>query len=166
MADNNSERSINHRSIKLNMNLNRRKKVLFICTHNSARSQMAEGVINKKHSGRYEAFSAGTNPTNVNPYAIDVMREIGIDISKNKSKGIDEFRGVDFDYVVTVCDDAKEACPTFPGGKKYIHKSFLDPSSFNVSDVKKIDIFRQVRNEIIDWIDKTFVKESKKSLQN
>lgn len=147
------------------MNMTRRKKVLFICTHNSARSQMAEGVITKKHSERYEAFSAGTNPTNVNPYAINVMREIGIDISKNKSKAIDDFQGVDFDYVVTVCDDAKETCPTFPGGKKYIHKGFIDPSSFHGSDEKKIEIFRQVRDEIIDWIDKTFAKKSKKSLQ-
>jgi arsenate reductase len=147
------------------MNINRGKKVLFICTHNSARSQMAEGVINKLYGESYEAFSAGTNPTTVNPYAINVMREIGIDISKNRSKRIDEFQGVDFDYVITVCDDAKEACPNFSGGENYIHKSFIDPTSFNGSVEKKIEVFRQVRDQIIDWIDKTFIINGKKSLK-
>lgn len=148
------------------MNINRRKKVLFICTHNSARSQMAEGVINKLYGESYEAFSAGTNPTTVNPYAINVMREIGIDISKNRSKGIDEFQGVDLDYVITVCDDAKEACPNFSGGKKHIHKGFRDPSSLKGSDVKKTVVFKQVRGQIIDWIDKTFIINGKKSLKD
>ena len=90
-----------------------KKKVLFICTHNSARSQMAEGILRTLYGDRYEAYSAGTQPTKVNPYAIKVMSEIGIDISNHRSKSAEEFRGKEFDYVVTVCDNVKEACPFF-----------------------------------------------------
>ena len=105
-----------------------KQKVLFICTHNSARSQMAEGLLNALYGDRYEAYSAGTQPTEVNPYAIKVMAEMGIDISKHRSKSVEEFRGKKFDYVVTVCDHAKETCPFFPGGEKYLHQGFKDPS--------------------------------------
>jgi arsenate reductase len=108
-----------------------KKKVLLICTHNSARSQMAEGLLNHLYESKYEAYSAGTKPSTVNPYAINAMVEIGIDISKNRSKSIDEFQGMKFDYVITVCDNAKETCPFFPGGEEYLHKSFDDPSDFN-----------------------------------
>jgi len=133
-----------------------KKKVLFICTHNSARSQMAEGLLNHLYGNRYAAYSAGTEPSTVNPYAIKAMAEIGIDISRSRSKGIEEFQGMKFDYVVTVCDNAKETCPFFHGGGKHIHKSFDDPSGVEGEDDVKLIAFRKVRDEIRDWIMKTF----------
>jgi arsenate reductase (thioredoxin) len=133
-----------------------KKKVLFICTHNSARSQIAEGLLNYLYGSKYEAFSAGTKPSTVNPYAIKSMAEIGIDISMHRSKSIEEFSSTTFDCVVTVCDNAKETCPFFPGGGKYIHKSFNDPSSFEGEDNNKLVVFRKVRDEIKDWIKRTF----------
>ncbi len=122
------------------------KKVLFICTHNSARSQMAEGIMNHFLGERFKAFSAGTHPSEVNPLAIRVMKEIGVDISRHRSKSINDFKGTLFDIVVTVCDDARENCPFFPG-KHIIHKSFPDPSASN-----DIETFRMVRDMIRDWI--------------
>ena len=133
-----------------------KKKVLFICTHNSARSQMAEGILRTLYGDRYEAYSAGTQPTKVNPYAIKVMSEIGIDISNHRSKSAEEFRGKEFDYVVTVCDDAKEACPFFPGGKTYLHKGFKDPSEFKGNENEIVAEFQRVRDEIKRWIEETF----------
>jgi len=133
-----------------------KKKVLFICTHNSARSQMAEGILQTLYGDRYEAYSAGTQPTKVNPYAIKVMSEIGIDISNHRSKSAEEFRGKEFDYVVTVCDNAKEACPFFPGGKTYLHKGFKDPSEFKGNENEIVAEFRRVRDEIKRWIEETF----------
>lgn len=142
---------------------NEKEKVLFICTHNSARSQIAEGLLRALYGDRYEAYSAGTQPTEVNPYAIKVMSEIGIDISHNRSKSIKEFYGMKFDYVITVCDNARETCPFFPGGKKYLHKGFKDPSNYEGTDEGKLMIFRQVRDEIKDWIIKIFGKENEQS---
>ncbi len=136
--------------------INKKKKVLFICTHNSARSQMAEGLLKHFHGDRYDVYSAGTDPTKVNPYAIKVMEEIGIDISKNYSKNIDKFLNDDFEFVITVCDRANEFCPFFPGGKKRLHKSFEDPSEFEGSNQEKLDVFRQIRDEIKEWINKIF----------
>ena len=133
-----------------------KKKVLFICTHNSARSQMAEGILRTLYGDRYEAYSAGTQPTKVNPYTIKVMSEIGIDISNHRSKSAEEFRGKEFDYVVTVCDNAKEACPFFPGGKTYLHKGFKDPSEFKGNENEIIAEFQRVRDEIKRWIEETF----------
>jgi len=104
-----------------------KKRVLFICTHNAARSQMAEGLLRALHGDHYEAFSAGTEPGSVNASAIRAMAEIGIDISHHRSKSLKEFFDQEFDYVVTVCDHAKESCPYFPGGKKILHQSFDDP---------------------------------------
>ena len=138
---------------------NKKEAVLFICTHNSARSQIAEGFLRSLYADRYEAHSAGTEPSSVNPHAIQVMEEIGIDISIQRSKGIDEFINKEIDYVVTVCDHARQTCPFFPGGKKLIHKGFKDPASFHGSDAKTLALFRQVRNEIKAWIEKDFVKE-------
>ena len=135
---------------------NEKRKVLFICTHNSARSQMAEGLLNFLYGDRYEAHSAGTNPSGVSPYAIKVMAEIGVDISKHRSKSIEEFRGIEFDYVVTVCDHAKETCPFFPGGKRYLHKGFKDPSETKSDENRILGEFRKVRDEIKEWIEKTF----------
>lgn len=134
-----------------------RKTILFICTHNSSRSQMAEGFIKALYSDKYKAYSAGTTPSSVNPYVIRVMKEIGIDISNQRSKSINEFRGEIFDYVVTVCDNARETCPFFPG-KKVIHKGFQDPASVEGREEEKIAIFRKVRDEIKHWIIETFGK--------
>ena len=137
----------------------RRKKILFICTHNSARSQMAEGLLNALYSDRFEAYSAGIEPGAVNPYAIKAMAEIGIDISKNRSKSLQEFQGVKFDYVVTVCDQEKGACPFFPGAGTYLHQSFDDPSKFQGTNDEILARVREVRDEIRAWIEETFSKK-------
>ena len=134
-----------------------KKRVLFICTHNSARSQIAEGVMNKIHGKGFEAFSAGTEPSSVNPFAVDVMAEIGIDISRHRSKSAEEFLEQDFDYVITVCDQANEACPFFPGGKERIHKGFMDPAAVQGSDAEKRAAFRRTRDEIMEWIKNSFL---------
>jgi arsenate reductase len=136
--------------------MERKKRVLFICTHNSARSQMAEGFLNALYPDRYEASSAGTEPSNINPLAVQVMKEVGIDISSHLSKGVKEFLGMDIDYVITVCDLARQTCPFFPGGKEIIHKGFEDPAAFSGSEEEKMALFRRVRNEIRDWISETF----------
>ena len=135
-----------------------RRKVLFICTHNSARSHMAEGFLNTLYADRYVAWSAGAEPSSVNPLAIEAMKETGINISDHRSKRVDEFLDKDFDYVVTVCDHAREACPFFPGGKKSLHQGFEDPSGFQGNETEKMALFRKVRDEIRDWIGKTFGK--------
>jgi len=137
------------------------KRALFICTHNSARSQIAEGFMNALYRDRYRAFSAGTEPSRVSPYAVHVMQEIGIDISSHRSKSVEEFIDQDFDYVVTVCDHAKEACPFFPGGKMQMHKGFEDPGTITETETEdeKLAFFRRVRDEIRDWIAETFGKE-------
>ncbi len=134
-----------------------KKKVLFICIHNSARSQMAEGLLRTLYGDRCEAYSAGTKETAVNPYAIEAMRLAGIDISGHRSKTVQEFRGEVFDLVVTVCDDARESCPFFPG-KKVIHKSFEDPSRTEGTDEQVLAVFERVRNEIRLWIEDTLGK--------
>jgi len=132
-----------------------KKRVLFICTHNSARSQMAEGILNAVHGDRYEGYSAGVTPTKVDPYVVKSMAEIGIDISRNRSKSIEEFRGENFNYVVTVCDGAREACPFFPG-EEIIHKSFEDPSQFKGSEEEILKRVKRVRDEISEWIKNRF----------
>ena len=118
---------------------------------------MAEGLVKTLYPDRYEVFSAGTEPSGVNPYAIKVMAEIGIDISRNRAKSLNEFLNMEFDYVVTVCDHAKQTCPFFPGGKALMHKGFKDPAAFEGTDQEKIAFFRRVRDEIRDWITKVFV---------
>ena len=133
-----------------------KKRVLFICTHNSARSQIAEGLVNSLFNEQYKAFSAGTEPSEVNPYAIKVMSEIGIDISGHESKGLEEFLKQDFDYVITVCDNANENCPLFPGGKERIHKGFKDPASVKGNETEQLAAFRQARDEIRAWLDERF----------
>jgi arsenate reductase len=131
------------------------KEILFICTNNSARSQMGEALVNAFLGAKYRAYSAGTTPTSINPYVVKVLSEIGIDTSKQKSKSINEFRDKQFNYVVTVCDRAKETCPFFPG-KKVIHKSFTDPSSATGTEEEILEQTRQVRDEIREWIELTF----------
>lgn len=133
-----------------------KKKVLFICTHNSARSQMAEGFLNALYGDLYEAYSAGTEPSRVNPYAIRAMAEIGIDISHHRSKHLREFLGMEFDYVITVCDSAKDSCPFFPGGKRYIHQGFEDPSKAQGSEEEIMEKFRRIRDEIRAWVESFF----------
>ncbi|MEJ2243327.1 MAG: arsenate reductase ArsC [Candidatus Bathyarchaeota archaeon] len=131
------------------------KEILFICTHNSARSQIAEALTNAYLSNTYKAYSAGTTTTKVNPYVAKALNEIGIDTSKLRSKSINEFKGKKFDMVITVCDGAKEACPFFPG-KKVMHKSFTDPSKFTGTEEQIMQQVRQARDEIKEWVTKTF----------
>lgn len=133
-----------------------KKKILFICTHNSARSQIAEALINRLKADKFEAYSAGTEPTRVNPYSIAVMAEVGIDISGNRAKHVNVYKGKNFDYVVTVCDHAKETCPFFPGAKEYLHQGFTDPSTFTGTDEEKLSGFRRARDEIKSWLESTF----------
>jgi arsenate reductase len=133
-----------------------KKRVLFICTHNSARSQMAEGLLRSLFGERYEVFSAGTEPGEVNPNSIEVMKEIGLDISSHYSKNVKDFINEDFDYVITVCGGAKETCPFFPGEKQQFHIDFEDPSSFSGSEEEKTDKFREIRDKLKKWIEEFF----------
>ena len=132
------------------------KKVLFVCTHNSACSQMAEGLLRSLYGDIYDVYSAGTEPYVVREEAIKVMKEIGIDISEHRSKSIEEFLGMEFDLIVTVCNHAKDTCPFFPEGKKYIHKGFEDPSEFKGTMNERFSKFREVMEEIKGWIERTF----------
>jgi arsenate reductase len=116
---------------------------------------MAEGLLKTIYGNSYETFSAGIVPTHVNPYAVEVMKELGIDISTHRSKSIKEYQGMMFDYVITVCDNAKEGCPFFPG-KNIIHKGFDDPAQMEGSIEEILVIFRRVRDEIKNWIISTF----------
>jgi len=125
-----------------------RKRVLILCTGNSARSQMAEGLLRHDAGTAYEISSAGTQPTAVRPEAVAVMREVGIDISGHRSKSVDEFRGQDFDYVITVCDNAKQSCPVFPAKTKRIHWSIEDPAAAQGSLEERLTAFRRVRDEL------------------
>ena len=133
------------------------KKVLFICTHNSARSQIAEAFLNALCADRYISKSAGIKPRKLNPYVVKAMAELGIDLSMHRSKSIMEFQGQTFDWVVTVCDPARAICSFFPG-KKEIHKSFTDPSTFTGSEEEILQKVRKVRDEIRDWVETTFCK--------
>ncbi|MDI6868190.1 MAG: arsenate reductase ArsC [Coprothermobacterota bacterium] len=130
-------------------------RVLFICTHNSARSQMAEGYLKKRYGEYFEAYSAGTEPTSVHPLAVRVMGEMGIDISEHRSKSVRKFLNHHFDLVITVCDSAREACPFFPGAKKYIHAGFPDPAIIEGTEEEKLTAFREVRDQIISWIERS-----------
>ncbi|HEY8411555.1 MAG TPA: arsenate reductase ArsC [Pyrinomonadaceae bacterium] len=127
-----------------------RKRVLILCTGNSARSQMAEGLLRHLAGDRFDVASAGVAPTQVRPEAIAVMRELGIDISHHRSKSVDEFLGQDFDYVITVCDNANEQCPIFPSNTKRIHWSFEDPAAAAGDEQARLAVFRRVRDEIFD----------------
>ncbi|MEI7751424.1 MAG: arsenate reductase ArsC [Candidatus Omnitrophota bacterium] len=127
-----------------------KQKVLILCTGNSCRSQMAEGILRDYGASRFEVFSAGTKPSSVNPIAIQVMKEIGIDISGHRSKHVDEFKGQTFDYVVTVCNIAKESCPFFPGNTKRLHWEFPDPPHGQEVTPEVLDRFREVRNLICE----------------
>ena len=123
-------------------------RVLVLCTHNSARSQMAEGLLRAIGGDQYEVYSAGTEQTRVRPEAIAVMAERGIDISGHTSKTLDQFLNQPFEYVITVCDQANEACPNFPYGRHRLHWSFPDPSSAQGDEAARLAVFRQVRDQI------------------
>jgi len=129
--------------------------ILFLCTHNSARSQIAEALMNTIFSEYFEAASAGMEATHVNPYVIKVMEELGIDMSHARSKTVSEFRNKQFDYVVTVCDYAKEICPFYPGDI-ILHQQFPDPSQFTGDDDEILEKVRVVRDQIHQWLIETF----------
>ena len=130
-----------------------KKTVLILCTGNSARSQMAEGLLRHDAGDAFEVESAGTKPGTVRPEAIKAMQEVGIDISGHRSKHVDEFDGQRFDYVITVCDNAKESCPVFMGAVKRLHHSFDDPPPPSVgTDEERMAIFRRVRDELREYL--------------
>lgn len=134
------------------------KRVLFLCTGNSARSQMAEGFLRHMAPYKFEVFSAGVKPTQVNPLAITVMAEVGVDISKHKSKSAMGFIGEKFDYVITVCDNAKQTCPVFPGKYEKIHWDLEDPAEVVGSEEEKLVVFRKIRDQIKDNISQFLLK--------
>jgi arsenate reductase len=127
-------------------------RVLFLCTHNSARSQMAEGLLRDLAGDQFEVMSAGTEATHVRPLAVRAMEEIGVDMSGQESKTLDRYLDQPFDYVITVCDDANEACPFFPGAQSRLHWSFEDPSRAEGSDEERLKVFRRVRDGIKDRV--------------
>lgn len=133
-----------------------KKKVLFLCTENSCRSQMAEGILRHLMGDRFEVKSAGTRPSVVNPVAIKVMAEIGIDISGHRSKSVEEFQGMIFDFVITTCDAARETCPVFPGRARRLHWSLNDPAEARGSEDETLSSFRKVRDEIKQRIQEEF----------
>jgi arsenate reductase len=130
---------------------NSKKRVLILCTGNSARSQMAEGLLRSMAGDEVEVFSAGTRPAGLNPNAVTAMAEIGIDISGHRSKSVDEFVGQPFDLVLTVCDRAREACPVFPGQGRQFHHDFEDPAAAPAD--RQLAVFRGVRDQIRAWLE-------------
>jgi arsenate reductase (thioredoxin) len=134
-----------------------KNRVLFLCTGNSARSQMAEALLLLMAGQHFEVYSAGTHPAGLNPAAIGAMRELGVDISSHRSKHVNEFLSKQFDYVITVCDRAKESCPVFPSASRLLHWSFEDPAA--AADAQRKEIFTRVRDEIADKICQFIVEE-------
>ena len=127
-----------------------RRRVLFVCTHNSARSQMAEAMLNAWGGDRFQAFSAGTEATHIKPETHQVMQEIGIDLAGHRSKTIDEFRGQPFEWFITVCDEAQQNCPALPGVREVAHWSIEDPSAATGTSEERLEVFRTARNRIRD----------------
>ena len=137
-----------------------KQRILFLCTHNSARSQMAEGLLRHLGGDRFEVFSAGTEATHVRPLAIKAMAELGIDISKQQSKTLECYLNEPFDEVITVCDTAAETCPIFPGAAHRRHWSLQDPSQAKGSEAEQLAVYRHVRNEIRSRIEKELLTAS------
>ena len=135
------------------------KRVLFLCTGNSCRSQMADALVNHDFSGRIEAFSAGTEPHGLNPKAVRVMAELGIDISGNTSDHLSRYEGQSFDYVITLCGDANEKCPLFFGGVQRLHMGFEDPPKVTGTEEEILNVYRRVRDEIRQTMRTFFQKE-------
>jgi arsenate reductase (thioredoxin) len=131
----------------------KKTKVLFLCTHNSARSQMAEGLLRHLARDRFEVMSAGTEATHVRPLAVRAMDEVGIDISGQESKTLDRYVGEPFDYVITVCEEANEACPFFPGAAERLHWSLPDPAAAQGTEEERLEVFRSVRDLLRDYIE-------------
>lgn len=136
----------------------KKRRVLILCTGNSARSQMAEGLLRSMAGDRFEVFSAGTKPAGLNPNAVLALADVGVDISGHRSKAVDEFSGQQFDYVITVCDRANEVCPIFPGSGKRLHHNFPDPAAAPVE--RQPAAFRSVRDEITKWLQTFITSES------
>jgi arsenate reductase len=133
-------------------------RILVLCTGNSARSQMAEGLLRHEAGADHQVFSAGTRPSSVRPEAIAVMGELGIDISGHRSKSVDEFGGQTFDCVITVCDNARDNCPIFPGGTARLHWSLEDPAAVEGTEEKRLAAFRRIRDQLKERV-KTFVQQ-------
>lgn len=129
-----------------------KERILVLCTGNSARSQMAEGLLRAALGDRFEVYSAGSRPSRVRPEAITVMRELGIDISGHRSKHLEEFLGTEFRYVITVCDHAAETCPVFPGAAERIHWSFEDPAAVEGDEQTRLAAFRRIRDQIAERV--------------
>ncbi len=136
----------------------KKKRVLFLCTGNSARSQMAEGLLRHMAGDRFDVFSAGTKPTGLNPNGVKAMSEMGVDISQHRSKSVDEFAGQQFDYVFTVCNSAREACPIFPGSGKRLHEDFEDPAA--APSEEQLAVFRRVRDQIRRRVERFIADEA------
>ena len=133
------------------------KKVLILCTGNSCRSQMAEGLLSY-FAADTKVYSAGTKPEKVNPFAIKAMEQIGIDISENDSNHVDEYVDFDFDYVFTVCDNAKEICPVYTRAKQMIHQSFIDPADAKGTDSEQLAVYVKVRDQLSEYFEDFAVK--------
>jgi arsenate reductase len=136
------------------------RRVLFLCTHNSARSQMAEGLLRQLGGDEFEVFSAGTEATHLRPLAIRAMAELGIDISNQESKMLDRYLSESFDKVITVCDHANEACPVFFGAKERLHWSFRDPSNASGTEEEQLAVYRQVRDAIQARIEQELLRRT------
>jgi arsenate reductase len=137
-----------------------KRRVLFLCTHNSARSQMAEGFLRHLAGDRFEVESAGTEETRVHPLAVQTMREVGVDLSRHRSKTLDRFLDEPWDHVITVCDHAQERCPLFPRGATRLHWSFEDPSRASGGNEERLVVFRRIRDEIGGRV-KAWLEESR-----
>ena len=133
-----------------------KKTILFVCTANAARSQMAEGLLRARYGDRYDVYSAGTRQSTVSPRAIRVMQEIGIDISRHHSKTLDAVSGIPFDLAVTLCDNAHAVCPVVPNAARTIHHGFSDPHLTPGTDDEILEGYRRVRDQIAAWLDTTF----------
>jgi arsenate reductase len=148
------------------LRMEKKKQVLFVCTQNAGRSQMAEGYLRARYGNRFEAFSAGTSPTAVSRKSVLVMNELGIDISGHRSKSLDEFAGNEMDVVVTLCDHARGICPFFPWAKKTITKVFPDPGLLSGDDEEILNGVRNIRDQITRWIDQEFGESRQVSSNN
>lgn len=139
--------------------MSNKKSILILCTGNSARSQMAEGLLKHICADKYDIYSAGTEPSIVRPEAIEALKELALDITNNRSKSVEEFADQEMDIVLTVCDNAKETCPTFPATTKVIHKSFEDPASVEGDEETKLKAFKEVRDQINMYFADEFLPE-------
>lgn len=139
-----------------------KKSILILCTGNSARSQMAEGLLKHMCAGKYDVYSAGTQPSEVRPEAIEALKELNLDISNNRSKSVNEFASKEIDFVLTVCNNAKQTCPHFPARTKVFHKSFKDPAEVEGDEETRLKAFKEVRDQINMFFADVFLKDIEK----